>query len=163
MNRIEYTEFMQDRDLALQMGREKRVLQGKPGQAVLRELEEVLLAMRPRRLITDWLCDQEGEVCALGGLARARLLRQGVSLTEAEMVLRPAEPTNWEWDWDTNVQDYAVNELGLSRTLAWLIMEANDDPEGPSRTPEQRYQHVLGKVQGWLAGKVENRVPNEYI
>ena len=162
MSRIIYNECMDNRELGLQMGRDAQAIRGKRGQAFLRELEAALLSLTPRRLIVDVLCDQQGEVCALGAVARKRLVTQGATYAEAELALCPdndPEPYFWE-DPDDDTTEYAVKVLGLSATMAWLIQEANDDPEGPSRTPEQRYDYVLGQVRRMLEGKLPvDRLP----
>ena len=155
MSRITYNDELDNRQLGLQMGREKQAIRSKRGRAFLLELEQALLALRPKRLIADVLCDQQGEVCALGAVARQRLVAEGASWAEAELFLCPYDgPEPWfDEEPDLDAGDYAVNALGISDTLAWLIQEANDDPEGPSRTPEERYGFVLRQVQRMLKGQ----------
>src|SRR6185369_15483645 len=48
----------------------RRSLQGKAGQAALRELEVALLALPDKRLIAHKMIDAEGDVCAIGALAK---------------------------------------------------------------------------------------------
>lgn len=157
MSRICYNEDLDLRQLGLQFGQEVRAVRGKRGQTFLAELEQVLLNLYPRRLIANYLCDDKGEVCALGAVARHRLMESGASWAEAELALQAEDP----WDeGDQEAVEYAVNTMGLSLTLAWLIMEANDDPEGPPRTPEECHQWVLRQVQRMLQGKLPvDRMP----
>lgn len=156
MSRIEYDEDMHRAGIALQLGREKQAISSKRGRAFLLELERVLVAMRPQRLISDVLCDQQGEVCALGAVARSRLVQQGVSWAEAELALCPYNgPDPWlDGEPDLDAGRYAMKHLGITATMAWLIQEANDDPIGPHRTPEQRHTYVLGKVRAMIAGRL---------
>ena len=163
MSRIYYDWDVDYRALALQMGQERQAIRSKRGFAFLEELEQALLALRPRRLVADVLCDQQGEVCALGAVARQRLVAQGASWAEAEAALQPySEPEDWaDGEPDDGATGYAVATLGISRTLAWLIQEANDGPEDwPHRTPEQRYDFVRGQVRRMLEGKLPvDRLP----
>ena len=153
MSRINYDESMDDGALALQMGREVQTIRGKRSRAFLRELEGYLLEMHPKRLIEGQLCDDEGEVCALGLPLRERMVRlEGMSYAEAAAMIR----TKFG-DWDE--AEYGVTaevtaELGISKTLGWLVVEANDD-EGmwPHRTPEERWKYVLRQVRKMLEGK----------
>ena len=160
MSRIEYDDSLSDQQVALQMGRDKHTVRGKVSQAFLAELEQYLLRMNPKRLISGVLCNEDGEVCALGLVAKHRLLQQG--FTHAGIFATLALP--WQADDDDidgNALDYAEQELGISRTLAWLVMEANDDPGGwgRRRTPEQRHAWVLDEVRRMQQGQLPSRFP----
>lgn len=127
-----------------------RSLKGKAGQAALRELEQALLALPEKRLIANELQNAEGEVCAVGALAKYK----GVTETQA--------------DPDCDMEDVGV-ELGMPRLVAWKVVALNDieidgdyvTAEGPTRygyplrqfvpvTPEERYERVLAWVRGQL-------------
>ena len=155
MSRIEYSDSMSDQQVALQMGRDKHTVRGKVSQAFLAELEQYLLRMNPKRLISGVLCNEDGEVCALGLVAKHRLLQQG--FTHAGTMVALTLPDDDDDDYST--LNYAVDELGISRTLAWLVMEANDDPGGRLCTPEQRYAWVLAEVRRMKQGQLPSRLP----
>jgi len=137
----------------------QRSLDGRKGQAALRELETALLALPQKRLITSELVNDAGEVCAIGAVAKHR-----GQLTE-DMRARG----------ECHMEEVGV-DLGMPRLVAWKIVELNDillsDREGrlvihagpyrwPSEqptsweftmTPEQRYERVLEWVRGELKG-----------
>ena len=158
MSRIEYSEYSEYWEMNLQVGREKQTVRGKVSQAFLAELEQYLLRMNPKRLISGVLCNEDGEVCALGLVAKHRLLQQGLTHAETVATLALPWPTD-DYDIDTGALDYAVDKLGISRTLAWLVMEANDDPEGWRHTPERRYKWVLAEVRRMKQGQSPSRLP----
>lgn len=155
MSRIGYSE---DEDYPGQFGlwqaNCERSLHGKAGQAALRELEAVLLALPSKRLIANALVDSHGEVCAIGALVQYR-----GDVTD-EMI------GHGEYDME------AVGvELGMPRLVAWKVVCLNDIElnrsvllrhEGPYRwpakqphswvemTPEHRYEEVLKWVRARL-------------
>jgi hypothetical protein len=113
-----------------------RSIQGKPGQAVLRELETALLALSEKRLIADELEDADGEVCAIGALVRHR----GVEIKS-----------------DPEEMEEVGVELGMPRLVAWKVVQVNDDIDyryvGDKRvdyTPEERYEKMLAWTQKQL-------------
>jgi hypothetical protein len=136
----------------------QRSLRGKAGQAALRELEAALLALPEKRLIAGRLQDGDGQVCALGALARYKNHTMPISYDEDAW---------WEGeDEDGSMEDFGV-ELGMPRLVAWKVVELNDvqidghcvAAAGPSRpgrrepfafvpfTPEERYDKVLAWVR----------------
>jgi hypothetical protein len=132
--RIGYSE---DEDFpgqfALYQANCRRSIKGKEGQAVLRELEQALLALPAKRLIADELRNAEGEVRAVGALAKYR----GVEKTEAD---------------PEDMEEVGV-ELGMPRLVAWKVVCLNDIELGGygyglvSVTPEERYVKVLEWVR----------------
>jgi hypothetical protein len=142
-----------------------RSLKGKNGQRVLRELESALLALPGRRLIDGMLQDADGEVCALGALAKHKghaLVADKRSKSEYD-----------EIDLSGEMEEFGV-ELGMPRLVAWKVVEKNDIAfegrelitcEGPYRwpaerpktmvsiTPEIRYEKMLAWVQRQLRGQ----------
>lgn len=134
----------------------RRSIKGRKGQAALRELEAALLALPEKRLIADKLEDDEGRVCAIGALAKAK----GVT--------PKADP-------DYEMEEVGV-ELGMPRMVAWKVVAENDVTldkvwnvaEGPLApndypyqgglllirdvTPEERYEKMLAWVQEQLNG-----------
>jgi len=153
--RIEYSE---DEDypgqFALWQGNCQRSLKGKAGQAALRELEAALLALPDKRLIAHKMIDHEGDVCAIGALAKHK---------GRDLLSEPNVYEDGEFDGDGEMEEIGM-ELGMPRLVAWKVVELNDIQldgsnlvtcEGPYRwysekpqvwvpiTPEVRYERVL--------------------
>lgn len=137
----------------------RRSLRGRKGQAALRELETALVALESKRLIAHALENEDGDVCAIGALVKAK----GIA---------PKADPEWQ------MEDVGV-ECGLPRLVAWKVVELNDIHldgryvvmEGPTRpterfryrgagggcgsifvplTPEERYTRVLAWVRSEL-------------
>lgn len=112
-------------------------LRGKKGQAFLRELRDALDALPAPRLIQGQLQSPEGDVCALGAVARCRNLdTAGVD---------PEDNTE------------GVGRLfGIPRALAAEIEFINDDDFGyRAETPEQ----CFARVRRWVEANI--RTPTE--
>lgn len=117
-----------------------RSIESKEGQAALRELEQALLALPSKRLIANELEDADGEVCAIGALARYRNYT-------------PKADPDWE------MEEVGV-ELGMPELVAWKVVALNDidldlyydrkQDRCVPYTPEERYERVLAQVQKWL-------------
>lgn len=131
----------------------RRSLQGKAGQASLRELEQALLALPKKRLIANRLKDADGEVCALGALAEYK---------GREIPVSDADDFS-EWEDFGEMEDFGV-QLGVPRLVAWKVVELNDvvidgrydyskSPRGEyvPCIPEERYEKVLAWVRKRLA------------
>lgn len=120
----------------------RRSLNGRAGQAALRELEAELMAMPERRLIADDLA-ADGEVCAVGALMKRRLVTAGAEPTAAQARLEDLNDSEWESDY------VAAQETRVPRLVAWKLVELNDiELEG--MTPEARYSAVLEWVRGQI-------------
>lgn len=130
---------------------QENALRGRKGQAVLRELEAALVALPEKRLIEGALCDDRGQVCALGALATKR------GLDQEEMKEHQGEHAGFIADW-------AKDALGLSGALATAIEWENDEgfwrvytemdgyrATGGRETAEQRYERVLAWVRSQIA------------
>ncbi len=142
MSRIEYDDRSQwdDVDGGLRAGRwfahVRSAMTGRPGQQALRELESALVALPAKRLIEEELCTAEGEVCALGALARYK------GVPDSEMLDSLDEGASV-------ISDWATEKMGLSYTLAWMIQDGND--AGIRRcSPEDRYEFMLSWTREWL-------------
>lgn len=127
---------------------QKLALSGKRGRQVLRELEEALLAMPEKRLISGYLC-RGGAVCALGALAVKRKVDLGLARpdalgrVEADMAGRMAsEGLDLEDETAHNTIDYARHELGMRPALASAIAFQNDE-SAYRVSPEERHALVL--------------------
>ena len=112
----------------------RRSIKGKAGQAALRELEQALLTQPEKRLISDESQNAEGEVCAIGALAKYR----GIEKTEAD---------------PEDMEEVGI-ELGMPRLVARKVVCLNDVELGiyglNSVTPEERYERVLAWVRRQL-------------
>lgn len=159
--RLNYTD---DEDFpgqfGLWQGNCSRSIRSKAGQAALKRLEAALLAMPDKRLIREKLQDYDGNVCALGALAR----QEGV-LPEVHSDHNDSDP-----------DEFGRTVLKFPRLVAWKVVEQNDIQneeehgwaEGPNPppdrgwpyragiwtrreiTPEERYRNVLSWVQACL-------------
>ena len=151
----------------------RRSLKSKAGQAALKRLEAALVAMPEKRLIAGKLVASEGQVCAIGALAKA----EG-KLPEPDEDGYPDE--DWEDDDENDTADFAEGSLGFPRLVAWKVVEQNDihndtvwelapgplnqyespyrgpDDKGYGRahirpmTPEERYDKMLAWVQAQI-------------
>lgn len=147
----------------------QRSLKGRAGQTALRELEAALLALPDKRLIAGKMIDSDGEVCAIGALAKHKG-RDLVAETRAQLAEIGIDRDVDEIDGDDEMEEIGV-ELGMPRLVAWKVVELNDiqlegrtliQNEGPYRwpaekpkewvpiTPEVRYEKVLAWVQRQL-------------
>lgn len=107
-------------DMIRWRGQVTSAINGKRGQAFLRELVESLEAMPEKRLIREEL-RKDGEVCALGAVGAKR----GMNLE----VLDP--------------EDYETIgiELGIAHQLAQEIVYQNDEVAARD-TPEERWTRI---------------------
>lgn len=133
MSRSGYIDFdPTDRDEMLTLGRWRGIIasaiRGKRGQRMLRDLRAALEALPERKLVTNRLVEDDGCVCTLGALAKAR----GVDLSAAD---------------DAYDQDGDAEELGVTLgevfdvapQLAQEVMYWNDEAYW-SLTPERRWK-----------------------
>jgi hypothetical protein len=173
--RIDYTED-EDRpgQFALWDANCRRSMRGRSGQAALRRLEAALLAMPEKRLVSGKLVTHDGDVCAIGALARA----EG-KLPEPE----PLDAFGDESDDVDDTAEFAEASLSFPRLVAWKVVAQNDlmndtvwdlgyGPLGPHEacyrgpdgkgygialvrdmTPEERYQRMLTWVRNALRPK----------
>lgn len=150
MSRIEYVDA-DDRDSLLRgcafEANTCRALRGRRGQAALRELEAALLALPAPRLAADLFANPAtGEVCPLGALAVQRDMNHGASRKEALRAVAATFGDETGWD----AVEIAANTLGITKNLAWAIMEQNDECNA-DLTCEQRHVRMLAWVRSLLA------------
>jgi hypothetical protein len=118
VSRSGYDDFDSCDNYHLYRGTVERSIQGKRGQAFLKDLASALDAMPNKRLIAGELISETGEVCAIGSVCKAR----GLDVTK----ISPEEPED-------------VGKLvGISRSMAAEIAYENDECEY-SNTPEERW------------------------
>jgi hypothetical protein len=117
----------------------KRALKSKRGQAVLREVEAALVAL-PRKRLIDAEGAIEGDVCVLGALDWHRRVRKGAEPQEALVAVEREDI------YDLYDPFSAADHLGIARTIAWELMERNDERYGLVE-PEERYELLLRDVR----------------
>lgn len=134
--------YVDDLDDPLALGRwrsaVRSALQGKRGQAFLREMLAALDALPEKRLIkgdleaeaTGLPFAQHSDVCALGSVGRAR----GTDM-------RPLDPYEGE---------QIASAFGIAHAMACEIAYINDD-FGWRETPELRFE----RVREWVAGQIK--------
>jgi hypothetical protein len=116
-------------------------MNGKRGQAFLRELIASLDAMPEKRLIEGALVEKDGACCALGAVGKARCM--------ADLPVGHREYT----------ADEMSERFGIASVMAAEIMYENDDGENfdnyfskqRPRTPEERWQHMRKWAEKKLA------------
>jgi hypothetical protein len=137
MSRSGYSEdFGCDDPLALgrYRGAVGSAFRGRRGQSFLKDLLKALEEMPEKRLVAGNLQTNEGEVCALGAIARAR---------NVEMM----EVDEDDADYSTCVM---AERLNIAESMAREIVFMNDEVLGNS--PEDRYQRVLS----WIRLKIND-------
>lgn len=112
MSRSGYSDDCEN--IGLWQGAVERATQGYRGQHLLRKLRDALDALPTKRLITDEIQNEAGEVCALGALDPT------VTAYEAEALAK---------------------HFGIARALAAEIVYQNDEYFGwrSTETPEERW------------------------
>lgn len=143
MSRSGYSDDCDGWALIRWRGAVNSAINGKRGQAFLRETLAALDAMPEKRLVADSLHDQVvGQFCTLGAVGAAR----GIDM-------KPLE------DMD---HDAVANAFDISEALAAEIMFENDEGSGyafwyvnnsKSTTPEQRWQHM----RNWIAKHIKEQ------
>lgn len=128
MSRHGYSDDCEN--LAMWRGVIASATRGKRGQAFFRALVAALDAMPDKRLVEGELQTEDGSVCALGCLGKAR----GVDLGSVE-------PEDW----------CALGELfDVAPQLAQEVMYINDEFWTYPRTPEKRWR----VVREWAARQI---------
>lgn len=107
-------------------GAVKSAIRGKRGQQFLKELRAALEALPEKKLIAQEFVTDEGAVCALGAVGKAR---------ELDMSVIDTDDDGYE------VARRAAFLLGIPRALAAEIIFMNDEAVWGS-TPEARWQFV---------------------
>lgn len=153
MSRISYCDDEDFQNQAyLWQANQERSINGRKGQAALRELESALLALPEKRLIAGELENAVGEVCAVGALAKFKGKENPrVAANEDKVPLEDSEVLPEELE---EVTIDLAQELGMPRMIAVAVVHENDDCWPASITPEQRYNKVLAWTQQQLSGKV---------
>lgn len=124
----------------------RRSINGKRGQRILRELEEALLAMPYKTLVSGAIA-YEGSVCAIGALALHKKLKAGLdeetAIAELETESQNVEDADGSSVW-------AKDHLGMTYSLAWSIAHVNDEGLAYGAKEQQRYEIVLAWVRSHI-------------
>lgn len=107
MSRSGYTDDCDDDQAWIYLGHLNSAINGKRGQAALRELAEALDAMPEKRLGAESLVTSDGEFCTLGVLGNAR----GIDMVKID-------PEDW---------DAVANAFDIAPAMAREIMYKNDE------------------------------------
>lgn len=132
MSRSGYSDDCWGWDLIQWRGRVTSALRGKRGQDFLQEMLEAMAALPERKLISEELETQEGAVCAIGAVGKAR----GIDMS------------------GLNVEDRAAvaKAFGIAEALAAEIVYMNDEsgPWNGSETPEARFERMRRWIENEL-------------
>lgn len=152
MSRSGYCDDMDD---ALALGRWRAAvnsaIKGKRGQAFLLEMLAALDALPEKKLIANELVEADGQVCALGAVAKARAL----DTTQIDA-----------YDHDSIHSHFGIANA-MAREIIWINDEVNGqhvEVEGPPRyrggrqpmiyvrpSPERRF----AKVREWIVSQIK--------
>lgn len=139
MSRSGYSDDCDGSTLGLYRGAVDRALQGKRGQAFLRQVLAVLDAMPVKALARNAAQDKQGLCCTLGAVALNR--GDDMSTLSNEM----------EYSADYCEFKKLVARFGIAESMVREIMYVNDEQGG--RTPEARWVNV----RAWVVGQIKER------
>jgi hypothetical protein len=114
-------------------GAVESALKGKRGQAFLKELVQALDALPEKKLIDDKLISEDGSVCALGAVGKARSLDMSN--------IDPHDP------------ETVSSKFGIALAMAREIEYMNDE-WFHSETPEQRFD----RMRHWAVSYIKDGV-----
>ena len=131
MSRSNYTDDSESNwQLIMWRGMVASAIRGKRGQQFLKDLLVALDAMPEKVLIAGEL-EQNGEVCAIGSLGRAR----GVDMSKID----PTEP------------EEVASAFGIAPCLAQEVVYENDEAAFRQETPQERWT----RVRAWVAKQIK--------
>lgn len=125
----------------------KRAIEGKRGQALLRELLEALDSMHDKRLYAGSFATSGGEYCVLGVLGAKR----GVKMDDLGSEEDGCDPS------------LVGDRFGIARAMAAEIMYKNDERHRHDElcvdreyVPNPRAAECrFGRMRAWIAGKIK--------
>jgi len=135
MSRSNYSEDIDGWSLIRWRGAVNSALKGKRGQTLLAEMAVALDALPNKRLIADELISKEGEVCALGAIAKYKALDV--------------------YDIDPHCSEQVSAVFNIADALAREIAYENDEHWGDN--PEKRWQRMRSWVNENLVKPKEAR------
>lgn len=133
MSRSGYSEDCDGWALIRWRGAVNSAIKGKRGQILLAEMAAALDAMPEKRLISDELISKDGEVCALGSIAKCKSLN-----------VEEVDP----YDFTKVAALFNIAEA-LAREIAFI----NDD--GYGETPEARWT----RMRNWVEAEILDKTP----
>ncbi len=151
------------------MANAKRALKGRKGQAVLKELEEALVALPEKKLISGHFADlrvnpiskekgyktiyerTEGDVCTMGCLLVHRKMKKQFKLKGQALMEAVIEVTCDPNDGGSEAIQQAASALDIVYPLAYELAFQNDEEGDREETDEARYERVLAWVRKQLA------------
>jgi hypothetical protein len=126
VSRSGYSDDYDLRTIGLWRASVDRAIDGKRGQAFLREMAAALDAMPEKVLIADEIRNSDGDVCAIGSVGAAR---------------------NANLDLDAHAYCEVAAAFGIARALAQEIAYENDECGPRKETPAQRWT----RMREWVA------------
>jgi len=142
VSRHQYSDDLDQQDMAMWRGRVMSAIRGKRGQRLLTDLRDALDAMPEKRLVTGLLVNAGGEACALGALCLHRK-----AMTREEMLAFVVDNEDDDPEW-TNAM--LSEKLDAAECLIREIEYENDDSGG---TPEQRWTYMRKWCERNIAGR----------
>ncbi len=130
MSRSGYHDDLDNWDLIRWRGQVASAIRGKRGQGLLKELLASLDAMPEKALVTSEYETEQGEVCTLGALGKAR----GIEMK----------------GFDADDYDGWAHTFGVAPQLVQEITYLNDEC-GYNETPEHRWQ----RMRNWVASLIK--------
>lgn len=117
-------------------------IRGRRGQAFLEEMLAAFDALPERKLIENSLIENDGAVCALGAVGKARALD-----------MQKIDPEDHET---------VAGAFGVAHALACEIMFENDEGAGywAKETPEQRFERMRRWVESLISRPQASAMPS---
>lgn len=129
----------------------------KKGQALLREMVDVLLALPEKRLAGGAIV-RNGCACAGGELLVARAMQNGE--TRESALAQLAELQAWRIDDYGETMDDLLTQYGLQQTIAFALVAENDGGYCERKmTDEERYERVLSWCRENIIGARDTSGP----
>ena len=129
MSRSNYSDDLDNWQLIKWRGMVASAIRGKRGQQFLKDLLAALDAMPDKALIAGEL-EENGEVCAIGALGRAR----GLDMAKID----PTEP------------EEVASAFNIAECLAQEVVYENDESSWTAETPQQRWI----RMRNWVAEQI---------
>jgi hypothetical protein len=130
VSRAQYCDDLDQWDLIRWRGAVASAIRGKRGQAFLREMLAALDALPEPKLIADELIEEDGSVCAIGSVGKARGL-------DMETL-------------DPDDHEALALTFGIPDALVREIEYVNDE-HYTAQTPEQRF----AAVRAWVMSQIK--------
>jgi hypothetical protein len=134
MSRSGYSDDITTWSLICWRGAVKSAINGKRGQAFLKEMLEALDNLPEKKLIYGELVTPGGEVCAIGSV----MAKRGIDVKGI----------------DINDPDQIAELVGISQALVREIEDINDDKYWGTGSPEKRF----AGVRQWIVENLKEEV-----